>query len=45
MADNSSSSNFITISPPIGISENFTEMEELSTKGFNVLVRAKRFGQ
>ena len=44
MIDNGSTSDFVALGP-VDISGHFSEMEEIPTKGFNVLVRAKRFGQ
>ncbi len=44
MMDNGSTSDFVALDS-VDISEHFSEMEEIPTKGFNVLVRAKRLGQ
>lgn len=44
MIDNGSTSDFVALGT-VDVSEHFSEMEEIPTKGFNVLVRAKRFGQ
>lgn len=44
MIDDNSASNFLALDS-VDVSQHFTEMEELPTKGFNVLVRAKRCGQ
>lgn len=44
MIDNGSTSDFVALGP-VDISGHFSEMEEIPTQGFNVLVRAKRLGQ
>lgn len=44
MIDNGSTSDFLALDSA-DVSERFSEMEEIPTKGFNVLVRAKRLGQ
>lgn len=44
MTYSTSTSGFISLTPA-GVSQQFTDFEEIPAKGFNVLVRAKRRGQ